>query len=174
VRMDLSELLIYIIPSVVVFLTTVTTLFLFFRNEQNKRKYELAKQNSKVNLPFLLQAHERATIFCERIGLDSLVKRNSRQGQTVAELQSKLLMTIRTEFEHNFSQQLYLSDIAWVHIVSAKENMIKLINTEAIKLKPEQPGIFLAKALIEVYADIEFPSNKKAIQRLRDDVRSYI
>lgn len=60
--------------------------------------------------------------------------RVSTPGMTVSQLQSALLTTIRSEFEHNLSQQIYMSTQAWECVRNARSNIIKLINSEAEKL----------------------------------------
>jgi len=44
---------------------------------------------------------------------------------------SALLNAIRSEFEHNLSQQIYMSQQAWEVVRNARSNMIKIINSEA-------------------------------------------
>ena len=49
---------------------------------------------------------------------------------SAAQLHSLLLNNIRSEFEHNLSQQIYMTQQAWEVVKNARSNTIKIINTE--------------------------------------------
>ena len=72
-----------------------------------------SKKNQSVVLPLRLQAYERMALFLERIDPNQLVMRIHTPGLTVSQEQNLLLTAIRSEFEHNLSQQIYISDPVW-------------------------------------------------------------
>jgi len=63
-----------------------------------------------------------------------------------------LVASIRSEFDHNLSQQVYLSANVWNHIKMAKEETIKIINLCAGKLSAENTATDLATAILEQIA----------------------
>src|SRR4030043_48722 len=118
------------IPALLVLLTAWLLLRNMMKNDQDKRKQELILQNSRTVIPIKLQAYERIVLFLERISLESMLVRISSSGMGAAKLHSTLLTTIRSEFEHNLSQQIYMSPQAWEVVRNARSNMIKIINAE--------------------------------------------
>ncbi len=105
----------------------------FIENEQKKTLLEIQKiQESelrKVVTPIQLQAYERLVLFLERITPNNLVLRCFQPNMTTQLLKDVMIRNIRDEFEHNLSQQLYISNQAWVYIKNAKEDMINTINS---------------------------------------------
>ena len=130
----ITDILKITIPALMVFLTAWILLRNMIRNDQDKRRQELILQNSRTVTPIKLQAYERIVLFLERISLESLLVRVSTSDMTVSQLHSALLTTIRSEFEHNLSQQIYMSPQAWEVVRNARSNMIKIINSEAEKM----------------------------------------
>ena len=110
----------------------------FVENEQKKSLLELRKIQSIENLrvinPIRLQAYERLALFLERITPNSLVLRCYQPGMDLKVLQGVMTKNIRDEFEHNLSQQVYISSEAWSIIKEAKEEMINIINSSAVKI----------------------------------------
>ncbi len=170
----LLEIFKYILPSIIVFLTTWYLVRSFIRNEEIRRKDEILMASHKTLFPVKLQAYERATVFLERINPDSLLKRIHKNEMTVGELQARLLSTIRSEFEHNFAQQIYMSNYAWQQVVKAKENIVKLVNINALKFKPEAPAINLSKAILEEIFEIEKSPSLTAIEIIKQEIQSML
>ena len=167
------EILKYILPALIVFLTAYFSIRILIKNDQRKRDYEIIMKNKQVVTPIRLQAYERLTLLLERISPDALVMRISKDNLTVKQLQNQLLQTIRAEFDHNMSQQIYVSPQAWEVVKSARENIVKLINTTAQGLKPDEPAIKFSRALIEKVMEQERSSSKMAIDYLKKEVRSF-
>ena len=97
---------------------------------------------------YQLQAYERMTLFIERIRPANLLPRTMQAGQNVQQLQTALLQTIREEYEHNLTQQLYISDLAWESCKATKENITRGIIRTASALKPDEPATLLAQQLL--------------------------
>ena len=122
---EVFELLKLILPAGIVFLTTYYLVKSFLTNEQNKKKVDLKLANQEVITPIRLQAYERIVLFLERINPTSLVMRVEKTGSS-ASFQGELLKSIRNEFEHNLSQQIYMSNKSWDAVLKAKEETIKI------------------------------------------------
>jgi hypothetical protein len=166
------ELLKYTIPALIVFLTAYLILNKLISNEDKRRKVETILNNQKMLLPIRLQAYERMILMLERLSPQSLVIRTQKPNMTNQDLQSALLKSIRSEFEHNMAHQLYISDAAWEIIKSSKENLIRLINQNAISLKPDGPAIQLSKYILEKILDSDKDPLQKAILYLKTEIRT--
>jgi len=121
------QLFAYIIPSIV----TGAVAFYFFRmhtnNEEGRRRFLLHKDAQKDTLPVRLQAYERMALFLERIAIPSLVVRVGPKNSNKNDYENLLIQSIEKEFEHNLSQQIYLSDECWNVIKAAKSATIQMI-----------------------------------------------
>ena len=166
----LTEILKITIPTVIVFLTAWVLLRNMIRNDQDKRKQELILQNSRTVTPIKLQAYERVVLFLERISLESLLVRVSSSDMTASQLHTTLLNTIRSEFEHNLSQQIYMSQQAWEVASNARSNMIKIINSEAEKMPANSTGIALSRQLLEKVMELEKEPTHVAIDFIKTEV----
>ena len=107
------ELLKIVLPSIFVFLAGYLAIERLLREETKRRKAELTQNNQKITIPVRLQAYERLVLYLERISPESLLIRVNQPNLTNKKLQAKLLQNIRAEWEHNLSQQLYVSNNAW-------------------------------------------------------------
>ena len=133
--MELSkifELLLYTVPALV----TGLIAFYFFKehtkNEDGRRRFLLHKDSQKSALPIRLQAYERMALFLERISIHNLVVRVAPKNSDKNEYEHLLIRTIEKEFEHNLSQQIYMSDECWNIIKAAKNATIQTIRKAAM------------------------------------------
>ena len=171
---SLADILKITIPALIVFFTAWVLLRNMIRNDQDKRRQELILQNSRTVTPIKLQAYERIVLFLERISFESLLVRVSSPDMTANQLHSALLNTIRSEFEHNLSQQIYMSQKAWEVVKNARSSMVKIINTEAEKLPENATAMFLSKQLLEKVMELEQEPTRAAIDYLKGEISRMI
>jgi len=169
-----TDILKITIPALIVFFTAWVVLRNLIKNDQDKRKQELILQNSRVVTPIKLQAYERIVLFLERISLESLIVRVSLSDMTASQLHSAMLNAIRSEFEHNLSQQIYMSQQAWEVVRNARSNMIKIINSEVEKLPPNTSGMALSKKLLEKIMELEKEPTRAAIDYIKAEISRMI
>ena len=167
-----AEILKYTLPALFVFLATYLVMSKMVKSEQLRLKAENVLNNQKYITPIRLQAYERMVMLLERISPQSLIMRTQRQNITNQELQSALLKTIRSEFEHNMAHQLYISDKAWEMVRMAKEDCIKFINQTALQTKPDGNSLQLCKLILENTMDRDLDPTTKAINYLKEEVRT--
>jgi hypothetical protein len=158
------------IPALIVFLTAYLLLKKMLNNAHDKRRQELILQNSKTVLPIRLQAYERIVLFLERTSIESVVVRTNTQDMSAAELHSALLSTIRSEFEHNLSQQIYMSQQAWEVVKNAKSNTIKIINTEFEKTVNTATSLDFSKILLEKVMELDKEPTRTAIEYIKNEI----
>ena len=146
----------------------------YFDNEQKKAllamKMDQQKENLKLVSPIRLQAYERMALFLERISPNSLVMRCYRPGMDIKLLQSVMTKNIRDEWEHNLSQQVYISTEAWSRIREAKEEMINLINASAAGMKEGADTSSLAGAIFASVAKSKTPTDN-ALEYLKNEIQ---
>ncbi len=168
---QLLDILKYIVPSLVVLATAYLLIEKFFENERHQRNLMFKRESQGLTTPVRLQAYERLTLFLERINPSALVTRVHKSGMSAKLLQAELLKAVRTEFEHNLSQQIYVSPGAWELIKNAKEETIKLVNTAAINMTDEASGLELGKLILEVAMKIEKLPGEVALDYLKQEAR---
>jgi hypothetical protein len=165
-----KEILLITIPSLLVLITAWVMIRNLLKNDQDKRKQEIILQNSRTVTPIKLQAYERIVLFLERISLESLLVRVSSPGVSASQLHSTLLTTVRSEFEHNLSQQIYMSPQAWEVVRNARSNMIKIINGEFEKLPENATGLQLSKQLLEIVMNLDKEPTRAAIDYIKGEI----
>ncbi len=148
----------YLITTLAVLATLALTGWIFFLlvrryfdNEQKERllqmKVDERRETLKTVTPIRLQAYERMALFLERIAPGSLVLRCWQPGMDMHLLQGVMTKNIRDEWEHNLSQQVYVSSELWAHIREAKDEMINLVNSAAVSLTEETDPTKLAASI---------------------------
>lgn len=140
-------------------------------NEEKRRSYFLKKETQKSALPIRMQAYERITLFLERINPDRLLPRLSSKGMNVQQFHNLLVNTIRMEFEHNLSQQIYISEDAWRMVIRAKSSTVGMINTIAQTLDPKANGIELSKAILNRTMEMETSPTHSAVVYLKSEIK---
>ena len=122
-------------------------LFTYFKDKK-ERESPAPASNSKDLLPLQLQAYERLVILADRIALPNLVSRVNQSGVSAKEMQALLTKIIKQEFDHNITQQIYVSPGAWEAISNLKEQNILIINQVSSFLPENASGIELNKGLM--------------------------
>jgi hypothetical protein len=121
----------------------------FLERDYRLKLIEAKRMIQKELLPLRLQAIERMVVFMERITPENLLFRILQPGMTVRDLQLDLLTAIRSEYEHNLSQQVYLSTASWMLIVKAKNDIITQINILADNIDSKDKAIVLSQRILE-------------------------
>lgn len=121
------ELLSYTLPALI---TGGVAYYLFdsyFKDQQHTRRWLLQKDNRKEALPLRLQAFERMALFLERINPTKLLIRVKPLSSDKHDYENLIIAQIEQEYEHNLTQQLYMSDECWTIILTAKNATIQMI-----------------------------------------------
>lgn len=123
----LLELIKITVPSLIVFLTVWFLMREYFQREYRLRLMDVQRKAGETTLPLRLQAYERMSIFTERISLPKLILRIRTEGMTAQDLQAALMITVEQEFDHNVSQQIYMSGELWLLLEMTKNEAIGLL-----------------------------------------------
>ena len=103
----------------------------------------------KDMLPLKLQAVERMVVFLERIQPENILFRILQPGMNVRDLQVDLLAAIRQEYEHNVSQQVYVSIQSWSLITKEKDDIIATVNLAADSMEKTEKAILLSQIILQ-------------------------
>lgn len=121
----------------------------------NFQKWELKKVSIEKTLPLRLQAYERLALFIERINPTNLFIRLQSPGMTAAQLHQLILAEVRTEFQHNVSQQIYISDNSWMVVKKIKDETIALVSSALNNLGPDATAMDLSKSVLTHLSNLE-------------------
>jgi len=168
VLIDTLEYLAYFLPAIVV----GAIAYYFFKahnqDEENRRMFLLQKETINEVLPLRLQAYERMTLFLERIRPNKIIIRIKPANDNLLEYEALLINTIEQEYEHNLTQQIYISKEAWSLIVTAKNATIQIIRNMVKENKTAHPNKF-REELLENRINNIAPS-QQAILFLKEEV----
>ncbi len=144
----------------------------FMEQEQKRQQVKLKENARNTVLPVKLQAYERLVILLERIRLNNLVMRVTKPGMNAQYLQREMLKQIRGEFEHNLSQQLYVSETAWKLVVNAREQGIAIMNMVGEKVDHEESANKYTTLLLQLAATEDYNAVEIAVAHLRKEMNS--
>lgn len=120
-----------------------------------------------------LQAYERLVLLVERITPSSLFLRNHQPGISAKDLNAVLIAEVRAEFEHNLSQQVYVSERSWQMTRSLKDKTVSLINGMAQGLPEDATGMDLTRAVLDHVSSLEADPYEHTLAALRKEVKAF-
>lgn len=168
------EILAYSIPALVVLAATWLVMHKLFNNEQEKRLWELKRLSQKEISPIRLRAYERLTLLLERTTPDRMLMEMNLQEMTIPQVQQQLLRTIRLEYDHNLSQQIYVSDEVWDKIIHARDEMGAFVTAMAAGMPESSSTLDYAKTLITAYSTNGETPNSLALSALKEEAKTLL
>ena len=158
----------YLLPAIVVGIVA----YYFFKghtaNEEGRRRYLVQKEAQKQVLPIRLQAYERITLFMERTDLTKLLVRVKPFSDSKEDYENLLINNIEQEFEHNLSQQIYVSPECWNIVNAAKNATIHIIRQGNMHVK-EGNVDKMRQYLVQQFMEEASPS-QKALAYIKKEV----
>lgn len=122
--------------------------YLFYQQREGAKNEKNATGDSS-NTHLRLQAYERLTLLVDRIALPNLISRINQPGISAKDMQMLLTRNIKEEFDHNITQQIYVSADAWNSVKNLKEQNMLVVNQLSNALPPNATGLDLNKLLLE-------------------------
>jgi hypothetical protein len=162
------ELLSYTLPAIVTGAVAYYFFDLHTKNEEGRRRYLLNKTAQKDILPIRLQAFERMVLFLERINPSNLLIRVSPISQDKKDYENYVIAQIEQEFEHNLTQQIYMSDECWTIILTAKNATIQTIRNTNLNEKIDSADK-LREVILTDLLEKQSPSNA-ALAYLKNEI----
>ncbi|MFK7904676.1 MAG: hypothetical protein AB8B69_06110 [Chitinophagales bacterium] len=170
----LIEILKYVIPSLIVFLTAYFILSKLLEDGLKRQELERRIEQRSQALPLRLQAYERLALYLERISPHHLLSRNQGDFATAPEQQIVLISSVRMEFEHNITQQLYVSRKVWGLVKVTTEETITIINRVASSLPSDASGRDLIRAIFEYVIESETSPTDDALEVLNAEAKQLL
>ncbi|RFC54673.1 DUF7935 family protein [Brumimicrobium aurantiacum] len=169
------EYLAYIIVALIPALS-VTFVVITFLKKQNERdvttlNMDLKKERQKFFLEPRMEAYQRAVLLLERINPQSLIMRLHDTNKSAVLLQTELLSNIRSEFDHNVAQQIFISTSSWEMVKKSKEETIKIINVAAQSLKEDASAIELCNKIFEIVGELDELPTEITIKVLKEELQ---
>jgi hypothetical protein len=157
------------IPALIVGATAYFLLKALLDERQRIDHALLRNDAQKITLPLRLSAYERLMLLCDRADVANTMLRVRMPDMKVRELRGVLLMAINQEFEHNVSQQLYVSDTLWQIIRIAKNNTLALVTMTGQDLDPNADAEVLVNALLAALDEQSITPLQTAILAVRTE-----
>ena len=169
--MDLSAAMVQniILGAIFMFFIAIAWLLAEFKGMKDNIIERMGINNEVVKLK--LQALERFTLYAERSSLKNLVSRTPASGITVVDLQLSLLDSLRSEYEYNVSQQIYIDPKMWKAITNLKDQNSFIINQLAATLPSDAAGIELSKRILEYVASTDSELNATVLNALHFEAK---
>ncbi len=160
-----------LIPAAIVLYAMYLVVKSFLEKELQKKQLEVRGKSIETVLPNRLHAYERVCLFLERISPNNLIVRLNNGKYTAEEFQQILLNEIREEYNHNVSQQVYMSDAVWEKVKSAKEDLIVMINEATSNLPEGATNLELARKMFERTIEKEDDLIQVALLAVKNEIR---
>lgn len=134
------------------------------------KTWEAGHAAKKDVLPLRLQAYERLVLLIERINPANAALRLHDPDLDAKAFEHRLVEEIRAEYEHNITQQLYVSDVAWSVTVRVKDNTVALIRNAGAGLPPNASAKELSTVLLAHVAALDENPYDLAIKTIKSQL----
>ncbi len=157
------------IPALIVYFTVHTLLKQYLDGQQKARMVEFKQNQNKTTIPLRLQAYERLSLFCERISIPNLILRLRTDEMTATDLRMALMLGIQQEFEHNITQQVYVSDQLWQIVKISRDDTLNIVNLVYNSVDPQADGKDYAGTMFKYLQSREALSTDKALVAIKKE-----
>ncbi len=169
---DLLQALLSILPALIVGIVAVNFFKNFVLNQNEERKFEILRQTRKETLPLKLQAYERLTLLMDRISIAKVAIRIAPIHDDVESYVQIVSATVEQEFEHNLTQQIYVSDECWLAITAAKNATLRSIREASLQEEAKDAESY--RQLLLKNAINSASTTTLAINMLRSEVQRFL
>tara|TARA_B100000795_G_C22727064_1_gene409830 strand:- start:199 stop:717 length:519 start_codon:yes stop_codon:yes gene_type:complete len=169
--MEFDDILMACVPAVIVATICYLLISQFLRAESKRHILEINRETTKFTTPVKMQAFERVILLLERIDPIEVVNRVMKPGMTCGQVKLLALAEIKQEFNHNITQQLYVSGAAWEQVKTTKDDAIKLITVTSTQVPDQLPAIEFSKKLVAVQTELNARSNVIALEVVKKEAR---
>ena len=160
-----------LIPASIVLYGVYLMVRSFINKEIELKKLEIRGRSIETVLPNRLQAYERMCLFLERMSPPNLLLRVNNPVYSARELHKILLDEIRNEYNHNVSQQIYMSEEVWNMVRNAKEDLTILVNEASQAMGPDATGLDLSRKIFELTMEKNVEPIGHALAELKKEIQ---
>jgi tRNA U34 5-carboxymethylaminomethyl modifying GTPase MnmE/TrmE len=156
----LMTALLMLIPALLVFGVAYYFINKLAEGKQLSITADNRKERQKFILPMKVDAYQRLILLMERMHPNSLVMRVHLPTKNATLMQQEMLEQIRSEFEHNIAQQMYVSHKAWQMVKQTKEEVAQIIQIAGKQMTVDSTAMDLSAKIFEIAAQIDpFPTD---------------
>lgn len=166
------ELLFYTLPALITGAVAYYFFHMHTKNEEGRRRFLLQKELQKDALPLRLQAYERMVLFLERINPTKLLIRITPISENKNDYENYVIAQIEQEFEHNLTQQIYMSDDCWTIIMTAKNATIQMIRKAAMSERVDSADK-LREVILSDLMEKSTPSSA-ALSYMKNELKEFL
>lgn len=166
------ELLFYCLPAAITGGVAYYFFQLHMQNEEKRRRFLLAKENQKDALPLRLQAYERMALFMERVDPAKSLVRIAPISEDKNDYVNFVVAQIEQEYEHNLTQQIYMTDECWNIITTAKNATIQMLLKTAMDPNVKDAN-HLRETVLGGMFDKATPSSA-ALAYIKNEVKAFL
>ncbi len=160
-----------LIPSAAVPIAVVYLVKQFLQSRQQLELIALQQQNSSKTLPLKLQAYERLTLLFERIHIPTLIAKVKTGRMSSGDLQAALMVSIQQEFEHNVTQQIYVSDKLWELLNLTKNELFHQLQERMVATAFNEDVEYYSRTLIEHFSQPDKDVTRRALYAIHQEAR---
>ncbi len=167
-------LLLVCLPALIIFVICYMIIKQFFRNREQIELLAIQKQSDGKTLALRLQAYERLVLLFERMHVPAMIARLKTKSMSSGDLQSSLMVTIEREFEHNVTQQIYVSDKLWEVLFVAKQELLNQVHQVMIDIAFAEDVDVYSNALIEHFNQKGMDPSQKAVLAIKHEAKLHM
>ena len=131
---------------------------------------EFKKAMATQTLSLRLQAYERLVLLIERISPGNMLIRLNGPAYSAQELHALIIEDIRNEYQHNITQQLYVTTRAWGVIKRIREDTVTLANNIIKNLPDTATGLEFSKIMLGHLSQLQDDPYELGLGLLRKDL----
>lgn len=162
------QILGYIVPALVVYYLMRQFLNGHMATEQMKIRMSQSGEDKALRI----QAYERLTLLCERMNITSLIMRLNTSEMDNNHLKNAMLISIQKEYEHNLTQQIYVSGQLWEMIGLLKDNVLAGV-TQSFEEHGSGDKATFENQLFQIGSSIDKTMAAKVKEAIRKEVELY-
>jgi hypothetical protein len=162
-----------LMPMVFVGLVAYFIIKQYLDYEKDRQNIEIERSRQEIVFPARMQAYERIILFLERSTPESLIRRVLKSSTSARLFHSELIATVRSEFDHNLSQQVYMTPEAWNMVKTATEETLRLVNVAASSLPETAASTDLAESILKISMQIKKLPGQIAIEHIKKEFSNY-
>ena len=167
-------LLLVCLPALIIFALCYLLIRQFLKNREQMELIEVRKQSDARTLPLRLQAYERLVLLYTRMDIADMIARLRTKNMSSGDLQSSLMVTIQKEFEHNVTQQIYVSDTLWEILFLTKQELMNQLHQVMIDIGFSEDVDVYSNALVDHFAKKGQNPAIKAVQAIKQEAKLHL
>jgi hypothetical protein len=142
----------------------------YLDRDEKIQMLEFRKTISNQTLPLRLQAYERLVLFIERVNPANMLVRMNATAYSAHDLYSIIVEEVRNEYQHNITQQIYVSSRAWAIVKHVKDDTLGIVNNAIKTVPPTATGLDLSKIILGRLSELEDNPYEVGANMLRKDL----